>query len=84
MKTIKKTKMITMGFVALFTMAFTQPSFSYSKSENPVELRSIGSLNHSPLFELKANSTEISEYSVKVKDLNGTVLCTEIVKEKHL
>ena len=84
MKAINKTKMITLGFMSLFIIGFSQPSWSYNKSKNPIEFYAIGSPNHSPSFQFRANSGEVTEYLVKVKDADGEVLYSEILKGKNL
>ncbi len=79
MKAIK-TKMITMGLVSLFTMGLSQPSWSTGKGESPVQLQVISNENNSPLFQFKANNGEETEYLLKVKDANGTLLFSELLR----
>lgn len=84
MKAINKTKNIVTGLVALFTVGFTNPSFSQSKSESPIEIRVIGNINDSPLFQFTANNTEVSAYLIKVKDADGNLLYSESLKGKNV
>jgi hypothetical protein len=84
MKTIRRTKMIAIGFITMFIVGFTQPSFSYYKTENPVEFKMIGNVNHAPLFQLKAANVEGNEYLLKVKDANGILLYSEVLKGKNI
>lgn len=83
MKAINKTKMITLGFMSFFIMGFSQPSWSYNKSKSPIEFNVLPGLS-SPSFQFKANNSEVNEYLVKVKDADGDVLYSEILKGKNL
>lgn len=84
MKAINKTKMITMGFISLFTIGLSQPSWSFAKGENPIEFKVIGNVNNSPVFQFKGNNLEENEYLLKVKDADGLVLFAETLKGKNV
>lgn len=85
MKTaIKKTKMITMGLVAIFLMGFTPVTFSNDPKQTPVEIKAIGKQNKQPLFELKMHNAEVDEFLIKLKDGNGDLLYSETIKGKNV
>jgi hypothetical protein len=85
MKTaIKKTKMITIGLVAIFLMGFTPVTFSNDPKQTPVEIKAIGEPNKQPLFELKMNNAEENEFLVRLKDGNGDLLYVETIKGKNV
>jgi len=85
MKTaIKKTKMITIALLSVFTMGFSQAALSNNGEQNPVELKAVGNINKQPLFELKLNNIESDEFLIKVKDGNGDLLYSETLKGKNL
>jgi hypothetical protein len=84
MKAINKTKVITLGLMSFFIIGFSQPSWSYDTGKSPIEFAAIGNLNHSPLFEFKANNTEAAEYVIKVMDADGNLLYSEILKGKNV
>ncbi len=85
MKTaIKKTKMITMGLIAIFLMGFRPVTFSGDPKQTPVEIMAIGKQNNQPLFELKMQNDEVDEFLIKLKDGNGDLLYSETIKGKNV
>lgn len=85
MKTaITKTKMITMGLISIFIMGTTPAVFANNGHQDPVELKAISDLNKQPLFQLKLNTAESGEFVVRVKDGNGDVLYSEVLKGKNV
>ena len=85
MKTaITKTKMITMGLISIFIMGTTTAAFANNGHQDPVELKAISNLNKQPVFQLKVNNAETGEFVVRVKDGNGDVLYSEVLKGKNV
>jgi hypothetical protein len=84
MKAINKTKAITLGFMSFFIIGLSQPSWSYDAGKSPIEFNAISTPEQSPLFEFKANNTETTEYLIKVMDVDGNLLYSEILKGKNL
>lgn len=84
MKAINKTKTFALGLISLFILGFTQPSFSYSKTQDPIEFYVLPSVNNNPLFQFRATNTEVTEYLIKVKDGDGNMLYSESLKGKNL
>ena len=80
MKAINKTKMITLGLASFFIMGSSQPLLANDKTKSHIEFNLVGRVNQSPQFQFKANNSEVGEYLVKVKDANGNILFSEILK----
>jgi len=57
-------------------------SFADNKSDNPVELKYLGSVNSQPVFLLNLNNNESDEFVVTLKDRAGNVLYSETLKGK--
>lgn len=84
MKTINNTKKIAIAFFSLFIIGFSQPSFSKTNTQDPIQFAIISNLSNSPIFELKVANNEVSGYLVSIKDGDGNLLYTEKLKGKSL
>ncbi|MEO6221554.1 MAG: hypothetical protein ABIO81_14060, partial [Ginsengibacter sp.] len=74
---MNKTKMITMGLITLFTMGLTYPTMATGTTENPVELKFLGTTENHPVFLLSLNNKGGEQYSVTIRDANNHMLFTE-------
>lgn len=84
MKTIKSTKMITMGLFTFCAMGLTNATFAGTKTDTPSELKFVGKINQHPVFQLNLNNTEADQYFIDIKDENNNVLYSEKVKGANL
>jgi hypothetical protein len=80
MKAINKTKVITLALASFFIMGSSESVLAYDNGKSPIEFTLVGRVNQSPQFQFKANNTEVGEYQVKVKDADGNILFSEILK----
>lgn len=72
---------IALAFLTVIGMGFTklpQPG----EPKGPVEIKVTGDFKKQPVFLLKLNNAEETEFLVRVKDENGEVLYSEILKTK--
>ncbi|MEP6711366.1 MAG: hypothetical protein ABJA37_03065 [Ferruginibacter sp.] len=81
---INKTKMVTMGIFAFYTMGLPQVTFAAKKTNDPVELKLISNIKSQPLFQLSLNNDEADEYFITVKDRDQNVLYSEKLKGINL
>ena len=81
---MNKTKMITMGIFALYTMGVPQITFAQSKKGDPIELKLISNLKNQPVFQLSLNNDEAAEYYIAVKDAGQNLLYSEKIKGINL
>jgi len=82
MKTfISRSKIIAIAFALTFSAASAE-SFANNKTDNPVELKYLGSVNSQPVFLLNLNNNESDEFVVTLKDRAGNVLYSETLKGK--
>ena len=81
MKTVISTfSKIAIVMVAFFTMSFTVPTGNPGRSENPTELKYLGSVNNQPRFQLSLNNTESDEFVVTIRNRNSEVIYKEKIK----
>ena len=82
MKTfISRSKIIALAFALTFSTASVE-SFANIKSDNPVELKYLGSVDSQPVFLLNLNNNESEEFVVTLRDASGNVLYSEALKGK--
>ena len=81
---VNYTRKITILFVLIFTIGFSQPAFSSTKTENPVEVKFLKKVKEQPLFQLNINNIEAGEFVIKVKDGFNNVLYKESVSGKKV
>ena len=83
-----KTKITNYGTMALF-IAFSFMTTTilagekYSGSPS-ADLKYIGVVQNNPVFQLDLNSTEVKNYTIAIKDLDGNTLYKENVKAKNV
>ena len=65
--------------VAIFTMSFSQTTGTPGKTENPVELKYIGSKDNQPQFQLNLNNTEADDFVVTIRNKTGEIVYKERV-----
>ena len=70
--------------LAVFTMSFTTNTGNPNKSENPAELKYIGSVNQQPQFQLDLNNTESDEFQIVIRNKNSEVIFKERVKGANI
>ena len=85
MKTVISTLTRT-AFVlfAVFTMSFTTNTGTPGKSENPAELKYIGSVDNQPQFQLDLKNTESDEFLIVIRNKNNEVLFKEKIKGANI
>lgn len=85
MKTVISTLTRT-AFVllAVFTMSFTTNTGTPKKSDNPAELKYIGSVDNQPQFQLDLNNAEPDEFLIVIRNRNSEVLFKEKVKGANI
>ena len=83
-QTIKSAKMITMGLCTLCVMGLTNVAFAGANTENPVEVKYIGTIKNQFNIELNLNNKEAGAYFVNIKNMNYHMLYSEIVKGTNL
>ena len=66
-----------------FSLASAE-SFANNKSDNPVELKYLGSVDNQPVFLLNLNNNDADEFVITLKDKSGNVLYSEEVKGKEI
>ena len=76
---MKSAKMITMGLGALFVMGLTNGAFASVKTENPVEVKYIGTIKNQFNIQLNLKNKKSEVYFVNIKDMNYHSLYSEIV-----
>lgn len=81
---MNKTKMITMGIFALYTMGVPQITFAQSKKGDPIELKLISNLKNQPVFQLSLNNDEAAEYYIAIKDAGQNLLYSEKINGINL
>ncbi len=84
MKTINKTKVLTIAFLSLSSLGFTQTKLPEAVTKKPIEFELIGKQNNCPVFELKTNNAEESKYRVSIAAADGAVLYSEVLKGKSI
>ena len=85
MKTVISTfSKIAIVMVAFFTMSFTVPTGNPGKSENPAELKYLGSVDNQPRFQLNLNNTESDEFVITIKNRNSEILYKERIKGANI
>jgi hypothetical protein len=83
-----KTKITNYGTMALF-IAFsfmTTTIFAGQKyGDGPsADLKYIGVVQDNPVFQLDLNSTDVKNYTIAIKDLDGNTLYKENIKAKNV
>ena len=85
MKTVISTfSKIAIVMVAFFTMSFTVPTGNPGKSENPAELKYLGSVGNQPRFQLNLNNTESDEFVITIRNKNTEILYKERIKGANI
>jgi hypothetical protein len=84
MKAIKKTGITVIALFSVFSMGFTEPPLPNHEPQSPVEIKVTGNPKKQPVFLLKLNDAEAAEYQVRVKDENGELLYSEVLKAKNI
>jgi hypothetical protein len=85
MKTVISTfSKLAIVVVAFFTMSFTVPTGNPGKSENPAELKYLGSVNSNPRFQLNLNNAESDEFVITIRDRNTEVIYKERIKGANI
>ena len=80
MKTIS-IRLFAVALAATLTTAFATPALANDeKKVVPVELKFIGNLKDQPLFHLVFNSPDEREYTIVIRDEDGTTFYREVVK----
>jgi hypothetical protein len=75
---------IVLLVVAVFTMSFAQTPGTPGTTENPAELKYIGSVDNQPQFKLSLNNTESDEFLIVIKNRSGEVIYKERVKGANI
>ena len=85
MKTVVSTlSRIALVLVAVFTMSFSQTPGTPGTTENPAELKYIGSIDNQPQFKLSLNNTESDEFLIVIKNKGGEVIYKERLKGANI
>ena len=81
---MKSVKMITMGLGTLFVMGLANVAFAGVKTENPIEVKYIGTIKNQFNIQLNLNNKESDVYFVNIKNMNYHILYSEIVNGSNL
>ncbi|MGZ5134375.1 MAG: hypothetical protein ACXWCG_04465 [Flavitalea sp.] len=85
MKTVISTfSKLAFVMVAFFTMSFTVPTGNPGKSENPAELKYLGSVDSHPRFQLSLNNTESDEFVITIRNRNTEIIYKEKIKGANI
>ncbi|MEO7960024.1 MAG: hypothetical protein ABIR19_00670 [Ginsengibacter sp.] len=81
-QTIKKTKMIALGLITLFSVVAYQPGYAAAAGgDKPVEIKFLGSFYEQPVILLHLNNTEAEEYVITIRDGANNILFSEKANE---
>ncbi|MBS1496137.1 MAG: hypothetical protein JSU03_14330 [Bacteroidetes bacterium] len=82
--TIQKTERIALGLSTLFLMGATQGVYAKPITNNPTEIKFLGSVKKQPVFQLDLNNTESDTYDIVVKNSNGYEIFSEKLNGANL
>ena len=77
---IKTTKFIALALAMAFTFT-SHPGQALPVTENPVEIKYLGTIKNQPVFLIDLENSKGLEYTITLKDPTGAVLFTEKTKE---
>ena len=79
------TRIFAIALAVTSTTAFSTPALAIEEKKTiPVELKFLGNVNNQPVVQLNFTNTEVSEYTVVVRDSHGVVLYKDKVKGRNM
>jgi len=79
------TRIFAIALAITSTTALSTPALAIEdKKIIPVELKFLGNVNNQPVIQLNFTNTEVSEYTVVVRDSYGMVLYKDKVKGRNM
>jgi hypothetical protein len=79
------TRILAIALAITSTTALSTPALAIEdKKAIPVELTFLGNVNNQPVIQLNFTNTEVSEYTVVVRDSYGMVLYKDKVKGRNM
>jgi len=79
------TRILAIALAITSTTALSTPALAIEdKKIIPVELKFLGNVNNQPVIQLNFTNTEVSEYTVVVRDSYGMVLYKDKVKGRNM
>ena len=79
------TRIFAIALAITSTTAFSTPALAIEdKKAIPVELKFLGNINSQPVIQLNFTNSEVTEYTVVIRDSYGVVLYKDKLKGRNI